>query len=225
MPSSNPLVDVFGRSPVKPIQEHMEKAFGCAMLLPAMIQAAQKSDWTKAADMQKQIARAEQEADKLKNSLRTHVPKRLFMPVSRSDLIQLVTAQDEIANCTKDIAGLILGRKIQFPKKLSKQYLEFLNASLAAAGRALAAIQELDEVFEVGFGRREIRSVDSLIKQISKAEKKADKLEVKLRAELFQIEADLPPVEVMFLYRLLELVGDVADHAESTGNRLQILIS
>ena len=147
------------------------------------------------------------------------------MPVSRSDLLQLVTTQDRIANRTKDVAGLMLGRKIQFPKPLYKQLKEYLKACIDVAEQALKAINELDEVFEVGFSRREVKVVDTLIKDIGKLEKGTDKLQIKLRAELFKIEQDLPPVEVMFLYKIIELIGDIADYAERTGNRLQILIS
>ena len=221
----NPLVDVFAKSPVRPIQEHMHEVVAASARLPAFISAAQKGDWKKAEVVQKEIVAHEREADKLKHTVRTHVPKRLFMPVSRSDLLQLVTTQDRIANRTKDIAGLMLGRKIQFPKSLVKQCKEYLAACIDVAVKAREAIDSLDAVFEVGFSRRQVQLVDSLIKEISKREKHTDKLQIKVRAELFKIEQDLPPVEVMFLYKIIELIGDIADYSERTGNRLQILIS
>ena len=164
-------------------------------------------------------------ADRLKLSVRTHVPKRLFMPVSRTDLLELVTAQDRIAMCSKDIAGLMLGRKMSFPKKMDTEVKEYLAACIEVSDQAMKAIDTLDEVFEAGFGRREVAKVDSMIKQIGKSEKKTDKLQIKVRALLFSMEESLPPVEVMFLYMILGLIGDIADYAERTGNRLQILIS
>jgi predicted phosphate transport protein (TIGR00153 family) len=221
----NPLVDVFAKSPVRPIQEHMHKVLDTAKGLPTFVNAAQKGDWKKAEAVQKEIVMHERHADKLKHLVRTHVPKRLFMPVSRSDLLQLVTTQDRIANRTKDVAGLMLGRKMQFPKPLATQFKEYIKACLDVAKQACEAIDTLDEVFEVGFSRREVKTVDAMIKEISKREKATDKLQIKLRAELFKIEQDLPPVEVMFLYKIIELIGDIADYSERTGNRLQILIS
>lgn len=223
--ATNPLAEVFGASPVKPIQQHMESVHACVMLLPMLVNAAQKGDWKRAEQKRKAIVKLEGDADKLKLALRTHVPKRLFMPVSRVDLIELIAAQDAIANCAKDIAGLIMVRKIQFPRGLAKPYKAMVVASLDAASRTLSAVQELDEVFEVGFGSRGINRVATMIKQIGKQEKRVDKLEVELQAELFKIEQDLPPVEVMFLYKLIELVGNLADCSEHAGNRLQILIT
>ena len=80
-------------------------------------------------------------------------------------------------------------------------------------------------MFEVGFSRREVKIIDDMIDEINKLEKRTDKQQVKLRAALFKIEDKLPPVEVMFYYKLIELIGEIADYAERTGNRLQILIA
>ena len=225
MAVNNPLTQVLGKSPVKPIQEQMQKADECAKALPAFFKASQRGDWKKALEIQKEITRHERQADKLKHAVRTHLPKRLFMPVNRNDVIELVTTLDRVANISKDIAGLMVGRKIQIPKSLKSQFQEYLEACVQVAAQAKLAIDTLDEVFEVGFGRREIKHVDDMIKEIDKLEKRTDKLQVKLRAALFKIENDLPPVEVMFLYKIIDLTGDLADYAERTGNRLQILIS
>jgi predicted phosphate transport protein (TIGR00153 family) len=225
MAVGNPLVDLFGKSPVRPIQEHMQKVQASTRLLQSFVAAAQKNDWKKANAIQKEIVGLEREADKLKHSVRTHLPKRMFMPVSRNDLLELVTTQDRIAGSAKDIAGLMVGRKISFPKPLYTQMKEYLEVCIEVSAQALQAINEMDEVFEAGFGRREMRKVDAKIKEIGRLEKRTDKLQIKVRAALFKLETDLPPVEVMFLYKIIELIGDIADHAERTGNRMQILIT
>jgi predicted phosphate transport protein (TIGR00153 family) len=203
----------------------MQKADEAAQALPAFFKATQRGDWTAARELQKEISRHEHQADKLKHAVRNHLPKRLFMPVARNDLIDLVTTLDRVANLSKDISGLMLGRKMVIPKPLQEQFQDYLETCVAVSGQAKLAIDSLDEVFEVGFSRRKINNVNSIIKRISKLEQKTDKLQVKLRAELFKIESDLPPVDVMFLYKIIDLVGDLADYSERTGNRLQTLIS
>ena len=219
------IAEMFGKSPVKPIQKHMQTVLQAAELLPAFVAACQKDNWAKAKDIQKQIVQHEREADKIKHNLRTTLPKRLFMPVSRGDVLQLVTTQDRIANLSKDIAGLMLGRKIRFPDKLFPLLQTYIDEVLDVSRHALGAISQLDEVFEVGFSRREVKLIDTMIVEINKLEKRTDKQQIKLRSTLFKMEDQLPPVEVMFYYKLIELIGEVADYAERTGNRLQILIS
>ena len=114
---------------------------------------------------------------------------------------------------------------MQFPEKLYPLIAEYVDEVLAVCRQSLEAINELDEVFEVGFSRREVKLIDGMIAEINKLEKRTDKQQIKLRAALFKMEDKLPPVQVMFYYKVIELIGETADYAERTGNRLQILIS
>jgi uncharacterized protein Yka (UPF0111/DUF47 family) len=45
------------------------------------------------------------------------------------------------------------------------------------------------------------------------------------RLGLFSIERGLPPVNVMFLYRVIEHIGEIGDLAERIGHRLELLLS
>ncbi|MEQ9463585.1 MAG: DUF47 family protein [Haliea sp.] len=46
-----------------------------------------------------------------------------------------------------------------------------------------------------------------------------------MRARLFKLERKLYPVDVMFYYKVIELLASLADSAERVGHRLQILIA
>jgi predicted phosphate transport protein (TIGR00153 family) len=221
----SPLGNLFARSPIGPIQEHMSLADQAAQLVPALFRATAADDWEAATQVHKDIVAAESAADKLKRSVRRHLPNSLFLPVSRSDLLTLVGIQDHVANTAKDIAGLVIGRSIRFPEKLQDGVIELAEATAATSGQALSAIQELDELLAVGFTGREVKNVEDMLKALDKLEGVTDKLAVRLRAGLFKLEKDLPPVEVMFLYQIISLIGAVADDAESVGDRLQILMA
>lgn len=225
MASGNPFGNLFGKSPIKPIQEHMQVADQAAQLLTSFMQAKIDDDWERAQELYQEISEIEQRADKLKRNVRRHLPKSLFLPVPRTDLLELVTIQDQVANYAKDIAGIILGRQMQFPEKLQKGLIEFTQACIATSSQALLAIQELDELLEVGFTGREVKLVESMIKEIDKLEARTDKQAIVLRGKLFKLEANLPPVDVMFYYEVIGLLGSLADSAEQVGDRLQILIA
>jgi predicted phosphate transport protein (TIGR00153 family) len=147
------------------------------------------------------------------------------MPVSRSDLLELLQMQDRIPNRVKDIAGLVMGRKMSFPKQMGDLLLEFIDKSKITCGFALKALDELDELFETGFSGKEVDLIHHLISELDQAEHENDRLQVKVRSQLFEIEKDLYPVEVMFLYRVIEWIGDVADHSQTVGNRMMYIIS
>jgi predicted phosphate transport protein (TIGR00153 family) len=225
MAGTNILGNLFGRSPIGPIQEHMQVANSAAQLLPDLLRATAADDWVRAKELHKEIARAERAADKLKRSVRRHLPKSLFLPVPRSDLLDLVSIQDSVANTARDIAVLIIGRNMRFPEQLQEGVLEFTEACAATSQHALVAIQELDELLEVGFTGREVKRVEAMLKELDRMERRTDKLAVNLRASLFKLESELPPVDVMFYYRVMSLIGNLADEAETVGDRLQILMA
>ena len=225
MASGNPLGNLFGRSPIGPIQQHMQVATEAAEHLPELLAATADQDWDRAKEIHKAIADDEKTADKLKSDVRRHLPKSLFLPVPRSDLLQLVSIQDQVANTAKDFASTVMGRDLRFPEKLFPAVLELTNTSVACCQQALKAIQELDELLEVGFTGREVKRVEAMLKELDKLERRTDKQQFSLRRKLFNMEPDLPPVDVMFYYRAMALLGELADASEKVGDRLQILLA
>jgi len=225
MARGNPFGNLFGRSPIRPIQEHMQVADQAAQQLPAFIQATIADDWEAAEKLYDSISASERNADGLKRSVRQHLPKSLFLPVPRTDLLALVTNQDHVANEAKDIAGIMLGRKMRFPEKLHKSLVEFTDTCVATSAQALAAVHQLDELLEVGFTGREVKLVESMLKELDKLEGRTDRQAIALRARMFKIESDLPPIDAIFYYQIIGRLAGLADAAEKVGDRLQILIA
>jgi len=223
--SSSYLTGIFGASPVEPMQSHMDKVFACVSELIPFVEAVLAEDDAKALELKKKISHMEREADKLKKSLRMQLPKSLFMPVSRRDLLEVLTMQDKVANRAKDISGLVAGRKMRLPKPMGALYLDFTKRCLDACAQAREAIHELDELLETGFRGNEVDLVIKMLKELDRIEADTDRLQSELRQVLFEIENTLPPVEVMFLYQMIEWTGDVADRAQRVGSRLQILLA
>jgi predicted phosphate transport protein (TIGR00153 family) len=225
MAIGNTLGKLFGKSPLSPIQEHMGKSHAAAARLPGLVAAASAGDWQEAAALHKEVIALAATADKLKMSLRMDLRKSVFMPVARSDLLELLTSQDRVADHSEAIANLIMTRKLVLPEKARSAFEVWLKAVVSASELALAAIMELDEVFEVGFAQREIDVVYGKLKELNRQEINARKLEAKLRGTLFKIEESLEPLEAMFIYQLVGRVSRIARDAEQIGNRLLILIS
>ncbi len=219
------LTNLFGRSPVRPLQEHMAKVHACVTQLEPLFKAVVANDQDGVAVARKKIADLENEADELKWQLRHHLPTGLFMPVDRRDLLEVLMMQDKIANQSKDIAGLVLGRHMTIPEPMHKLFLESGKRSIAASAQALKVIQELDELVETGFRGVEVERVQTMIEHLNDIESETDAIQVKLRDILFGLEDDLRPTDVMFTYRLIEGVGKVADLAQRVGSRLQLLLA
>ncbi len=225
MVANSSFMQMFARSPIQPMQQHIAKAHACAMELVPFFEAVLQKDWETAAQVQKRISELEHEADALKKSVRAHLPKSLFLPVPRTDLLELLSMQDRIANTAKDIAGIMLGRKMEVPEVIASQMLEYVKCSLSVSAQALTALEELDELVATGFRGREAEVVEKMIQHLDELEHQADVLEKEIRHALFEVERELPPINAMFLYKVIDWVGDLADRAQQVGSRLQLLLA
>jgi predicted phosphate transport protein (TIGR00153 family) len=222
---TNVLANIFGSSPVRPLEKHIDIAFRCAKTLRPFFAAAVAGDWDKAAEIREQIEALENEADELKKQLRLHLPKSLFMPVPREDLLELLLVQDKIANRARDCSGIVLGRKMQIPEAVSEQFLEFVDRNLDAAKQARKSVRELDELFTAGFRGAEVDLVTELIEELDRLETETDEIQANLRRAVFAIEPSMNPVDAVFFYKVIELTGEIADMAERVGRRLELLLS
>uniref|UniRef100_UPI0034DE6109 TIGR00153 family protein n=1 Tax=Candidatus Thiodubiliella endoseptemdiera TaxID=2738886 RepID=UPI0034DE6109 len=224
MPKS--IIDgLFGKSPISPLQQHMTSVHSCISLLKSFMIAIDKQEWESAQEIRKEIGHKEGEADVLKKKLRAKLPSTFMMPFSRRDLLDLLLIQDSIANTTKDVAGLIINRKMTLPKAISVDVIELTDVCIQTSAAALKAVNELDELMETAFGNRERKVVSSIIDDVNELESKSDKIQHEIRTKLFPIEKDYLPVDVMFYYRAIEWLGELADSAQKVGSRLEVLLA
>ncbi|MDH3620266.1 MAG: TIGR00153 family protein [Gammaproteobacteria bacterium] len=222
---ANMLANIFGTSPVRPLERHMDIVYRCAKKLRPFVNAVIKRDLKRMAELRSQIEALEHEADNLKKDIRLNMPKSLFMPVPREDLLELLLVQDKIANRTKDVSGVIMGRKMKIPKEIAPQYLEFVQSNVDAAKQARKSVRELDELFTAGFKGAEVTLVSEMIEELDEIETHTDEQQTRIRSALFEIEKSLDPIDAMFLYEVIELTGEIADMAERVGRRLELLLS
>lgn len=221
----NPILDLFASSPMKPMQTHMQKVQECVDLLPQFFDAVFAKDWDQVEKLQKLVRAQENDADELKKELRLNLPKGLFMPVARVDLLALLSSQDKIANKAKDIAGLITGRRMEFPADIEQDLKNYLIRSIEASHQAALAIQQLDELLESGFKGKEVTIAEEMVVKLDEIENDVDVLQIKIRRRMFAIEDSLPPVKVVYMYKAIEWVGDLSDLSQQVGARLELLLA
>ncbi len=222
---TNTIGALFGRSPIRPIQEHMAKVQSCVVLLGDFLDASFNDDWKQAKKVYRAISVAENAADDIKRDIRRHLPKSLFLPVARSDLLGLLSNQDRIAGRAKEVAVLMLVRKMKIPESLVDLMRENYQNALNTSSQALIAINELDELLETGFRGKEADFVESLITELERLENKSDSSQANLRKHLFKIEDSLPPIHAIFLYKIIDLTEEIADLSYKLGGSLLLLVA
>lgn len=219
------ITNMFAGSPVKPLQEHIGKVHECVKKLEPFFKAVIEKDYDQAAVLHKEISELEVEADDMKHDLRIHLPNSLFMPMPRERILDIVTTQDQIANKAKHVAGMVNSRKMELPDEIIEIMTVYVKCAITASRQAKRIVNELDELIEVGFRGRAVKSVEEMINDLDDIEYEADKLESQINNAIFVIEKTLDPVDVIFLYRVIHEVGEVADISQRVGARLELLLA
>ena len=219
------IAGLFGRSPITPLQKHYETVHACTEALVPFFEAVIAEDWERARECQKAVAELENQADTLKREFRKNLPNSLFLPMPRTDLLDMVGMQDRVANKAKDIAGLMLGRKMRIPAPVAEDMLAFVRRAIDASAQTMTAINELDELIETGFGGQVVKLIERMLEELDRIEGDTDEQQIRIRSTLFTQERDWPPVDMIFLYQIVDWVGDLADRAQKVGGFLQMLVA
>ena len=221
----NNILGLFAHSPLKPLQKHSDKVTECCDLLIPFFQHTYLKQWDEAEKERLDISQGEREADGLKREIRLKLPRGLFLPIDRTDLLELVTQLDKLANFAKDISGRMIGRQFGIPEEMQESFLKYVERSLDSIHQAHRVIEEMDQLLETGFKGRELKLVNTMIQELDSIEDDTDQMQIQLRKMLLGIESRYNPIDVMFLYKVIEWVGVLADQAQRVGSRIELMLA
>jgi len=213
-----------GRSPIRPMQEHMKAAVTCAREIVPLVEAMASGDASEIRQRRSEIDRLEHSADAIKHDLRSHLPRRLMLPVERRDLLEILDFQDSIADVTQDVAELADQRAMHLPPSLVEPIQALAARVVVACDHAERIIAELDELLETGFAGREASRVEEMIAELGRIESETDALQDAACRKLFALEDELG-ISTVYWHQLILWIADIADYAERVGNRLRLLIA
>ncbi len=215
---------LFGKSPFEPLYQHMLKVKECVDLVRPLMDALLKGDEEKVKNVAKKIFKAEHDADLVKKEIRSSLPKSIFLPVARGDILRFLKEQDNIADSAEDLAVLLILRKTTVPKELKEELKEFVDRVIETYEAAMTVSSEIKLLAETSFGGEEAQKVMELIEQVKVKEWEADKAQMTAAQKMFSIEKKLDPVSVMMWMHIFSELGTLANHAENAGDQMRLML-
>lgn len=218
------IARLFGKSPFAPLQTHMNKVASCMEKLTKIFECLIHRDLDKIERLVTDLSSLEHEADLTKNDIRNHLPKSLFMPIDRSQFLEILSAQDSIADCAEDIGITFTLHRIDHLDEFQKDLSQFFNKSAEVFWNAKRIIEEIDDLLESSFGGIEAEKVKSMVEEAAYKEYEATLLKRQLLKRLYNEGEKLSTPSFMHWLRLIERVGLLAKLSEKLANRIRMIL-
>lgn len=231
MKTTNPIAALFGRSPFGPTQEHMRLVQSAIAQLPALVEALGRADASGITSVQDAIRAPVTQAGALARDIRLHLPRSLFMPVDRRDLLELLDRQERIGHEVRAIADLPLQHAGGLATELHTALLKLTQTATETCRQATAIVDEIDELIETGFRGPEATRVETMIQTLDRLAGETDAQVPALALELFAPSDDvdqgdaLPLATRQLTHQLVRALGALANRAARIGDHLLPLIA
>jgi hypothetical protein len=220
-----PLANLLARNPLPRVGDLMVEVIRTSDGVQELIRLLAEGDQAGVERVAKEISALEGKADDAKNAARSKMPVRLFMPVDRRDVLKLISEIDAIADCAEDVGVLLTIRPLSIPEGMESVLDNFVESALETVREAAKLIDLIDDLVEAGFAGPPAEQVLQQSAILGRAEHEADKIQDQCAKVLFRAEDSMPPVAVFMWTKVLNKIGDMANHAENVGDQFRLFVA
>ena len=218
-----PFFDMFMTSPFEGLQEHAEKVKECSWAFQQAIDCYFSPKCKTFEEFRDEVAQLESEADAIKRRIRGHIPKRTMTPVSTFLIFRYLKQQDSVLDAVEDTLDWISYRsETRIPAELEKDFALLVNAVIDPIENLASMVAEAREYFK-SYSEKQRVVVKNIIHTLHQQEREVDKFEDIIKRKVFNMEIDA--VTIIYLVRLAEIIGSIADHSQNAGDMMSAMLS
>lgn len=218
------LSSLLGKSPFAPLQSHMNKVENCVKELYSLLKSIEAQNMKEIEEIATKISKLEHEADLAKNEIKNRLPKGLFLPISRQDLLEILALQDAFANRAEDIAFIATFKTLSNYSDLKEDFEFFFKENIEAFSLAKDVIDEFDNLIESSFGGIEAEKVKIMITELAYKEHELDNLLYALEKKLYDLSEKMHYSLFNAWIDLIREVGKLSNLGEKLGNLILTVI-
>ena len=219
------FLGLFAPNPFPPLQNMASKVKECTDEIPVLFEAFYEGDYEQVRAVAERISHLEHEVDIVKTRVRDNLPRSVFMPVDRRDLLDVLSALDSIADCAEDVGVLFTLREMEPHEELIAPLKSLVRRVMATVSKSLELVEQFDHALQSGFSSSPVAEALLLIDELGRLEHEADIVQDDLARQLFAIEDKIKPGSLLIWNKIFNKIGDMANNAEKMGNRLRLLMT
>jgi predicted phosphate transport protein (TIGR00153 family) len=219
------LLGLIAKSPFKPLSEHAEKVRITVWKMSDAVSAYVEGDKEKVDALYHEISSLEHDADNVKHEIRQNLPSSNIMPVDRADTLSYLKQQDDVANSAENVAELLTIKMVAMPPEVKDVILRLNAEVLKTVEEHVSASNKIITVLDTAFSPEKVSEAQDLIKKVDTQKHTVDVTKLEAMRSIYDNEEKLGPIGVYHLIALVKELGWVAEHAESSSNRLRLMIA
>ena len=216
---TNALGKLFGWSPFRLLQQHMGQVMICIAKMCEALEAFERESWPDVESAAEEISQLEHEADKIKDEIRGNLTRRLFLPIDRGRVLEILALQDSLADRAEDVVVLLTFKRLKVLPSVADQFREFRDLNIKAVNLVAKIMDQLDELVETGFGGTAADKIRTQVHDVAYAEHEVDLIQRKLLKDLFARETELSPGDLYLWLRLIRQLASLSNGSENLANR------
>lgn len=218
-----PFASIFITSPFDALQEHAEKVKECSWAFQQAIECYASNQCDTFEELRQDVSRFENEADAIKRGIRGHLPKGVMMPIEKFQLFRYLREQDNVLDSVKEAVNWLSFRPDAGIPEYAEKDLFLLTDAVIEPIEELTVMVAEARVYFKNFSEKQRQKVKGIITNLRQMEHEADKREYTLIKKIFKHEKD--PITVQHLVKLVEIIGNIADHAENTADMMRAMLA
>ncbi len=202
----------------------MEDVNECVNKVKEIFEALEKKDFESISRIAKEISKLEAKADTTKHELRNHLPSSLFMPISKGELLEILSLQDDIADDCEDIGVLLTLKELTMKEVFKDDFKTFLKKNLETYELIKVIIEEFDNLLETSFTGSEAEKVKSMVIKVALKEHEADLSQRQLLKNIFNNEEHFSHAEFQLWLSILREIRTLSNTSEKLAHRIRNLL-
>jgi len=218
------ITNLFTKSPFASLTQHMEKVLEAVLKVKEIFIQLKNENFDKIASIGETISNIENEADSIKNDIRNSLSGKVFIPIDKSTILEILAIQDGIADKCEDIGVLLTYKKVEILPEMEEDFDNFLNKNVETVKKTFILIEKMENLLRTTFSGKETDIIKEIVDEIAFMEHEADVYQKKLLQNLFSNEDKMTYATFYLWIRILKTLSDLSNYSEKMANRVRTML-
>ena len=188
------ILDLFARSPFKPLNEHAQKVKITVEKMDEAIKAYLDNDPAKVESLYREISSLEHGADEVKHRIRENLPSTVLMPIDRTDILTFLKQQDDVANSAESVAQLLYLKMIEVPEDVKRDILKLESGVLLTMEEHVDAVGKIIDALDTSFSQKSVKEIEDIINKVDSQKHNVDVIKLETMKTIYDHEHELGAV-------------------------------